>query len=290
MLSEGSERALRLALEGASVKAGRTPSWLSKSADFTLRGVRRGSTTLVFDAPTLGETAGGQIQQLDFWGKVPDQDETALTLLARSVSEVKKKNVQSDSYDPGVLESLAAFKSIFADGKNEVRLVSENRPHDGFYLNTAAFEEIDNLRKSIPPPQASLVSGFFNMIQHSQKSFELTSESGSVIRGRIDDQLIPVEMMRRFWGRKVTVKGVLHYGASGKPRMLEAQTIETSKAGDEILESVHAVRESSEWLAGLKPAPEEAQIVSSIWGKWPGDEDINELLGALREDSPEPDE
>jgi hypothetical protein len=290
VLSEGSERALRLALEGASVKTGRTPSWLSKSADFTLRGVKRGTTTLVFDAHTLGETAGDQIQQLDFWGKVPQLDDTALTLLAKSVSDVKKKNIQSDSYDPGVLESLAAIKSIFADGRNEVRLVSEDRPHDGFYLNTATFEEIDSLRKSMPPPQAILVSGFFNMIQHSQKSFELTSESGSVVRGRIDDQLIPLEMMRRFWGRKVTVKGVLHYGASGKPRMLEAQTIETSKAGDEILESVHAVRESSEWLTGLSPAPEEAQTVSSIWGRWPGDENIEDLLGALREDSPERDE
>jgi hypothetical protein len=245
---------------------------------------------LVFDVPTLGETAGDQIQQLDFWGEVPQLDDTALTLLAKSVSEVKKKNVESDSYDPGVLESLAAFKSIFANGRNEVRLVSEKRPHDGFFLNTAAFEEIDNLRKSIPLPQAVLVSGFVNMIQHSQKSFELAFENGGTVRGRIDDQLIPIETMRRLWGKKVTVKGVLHYGASGKPRMLEAQSIETSKAGDEILESVHAVRESSEWLTGLKPALEETQMVSSIWGKWPGDESIEELLGALREDSPARDE
>ena len=46
VLCEGSERALRLALEGASIKTGRTPSWLSKSTDFVLRGVRRGSTSM----------------------------------------------------------------------------------------------------------------------------------------------------------------------------------------------------------------------------------------------------
>lgn len=54
---EGSERALRLAIEGESVKVGRLPDWLEKSADLVLKGIKKGSTVLVFDAPTLGDVA-----------------------------------------------------------------------------------------------------------------------------------------------------------------------------------------------------------------------------------------
>ena len=51
ILSEGAERALRLAIEGQSIKKGPTPAWLSQSTDFILAGMNKGSTALVIDAP-----------------------------------------------------------------------------------------------------------------------------------------------------------------------------------------------------------------------------------------------
>jgi len=81
ILSEGAERALRLAIEGQSIKKGPTPAWLSQSTDFILAGMNKGSTALVIDAPTLGEAAREQISQVDLWLTPPKASDTALTFL-----------------------------------------------------------------------------------------------------------------------------------------------------------------------------------------------------------------
>ena len=84
---ESSERGLRLAIQGESVKRGAIPAWLARSLDFTVTGLEKGSTTLVVDAPLLGETAPEQIKQQDLWYSKPKPEDTALTLLSRSVKE-----------------------------------------------------------------------------------------------------------------------------------------------------------------------------------------------------------
>jgi hypothetical protein len=64
-LVETAERGLRLAVQGESVKRGPVPGWLTRSLDFTITGLKKGSTTLTLEAPALGETAEKRIQQQD---------------------------------------------------------------------------------------------------------------------------------------------------------------------------------------------------------------------------------
>ena len=64
-LTETCERGLRLAVQGESVKRGPIPGWLARSLDFTVTGIKKGSTTILVDAPPLGETAPDQIKQQD---------------------------------------------------------------------------------------------------------------------------------------------------------------------------------------------------------------------------------
>lgn len=283
-LSEGSERALRLALEGQSVKRGRLPDWLSKSTDFLLTGIRRGSTTLVFEAPTLGAAAGEQIAQQDLWNTVPNPDDTALTILSKSVADAEREDLDSERYDPGVLNALLEFRRILDQDNVSIKLVSDQRRRENFSLDNTAFQKIEKLKIATPEPQAVLVAGFFNMIQHSQRKFELTLETGGTVRGRIDEQSISIEQMRSLWGKKVTIKGILHFTASKKPRLLEAQVITPRQAGDELLNTMSLPLEATRVVSKLRPPLADAEgIVSDIWGKWPGEESIDEILNALKE-------
>lgn len=283
---EGSERALRLAIEGESVKVGRLPDWLEKSADFVLKGIKKGSTVLIFDAPTLGEVAPLQIQQQDLWYTVPEPSDTALTILAKSVADIKRGNRESERYDTGVLESLLNLKELVKDERVTVGLTSPQRRAEKFSLNNQSFEKIEVLKKVTPLPQAVVVTGYLDAIRHSQRQFELKTERGEIIRGRIDEASISVEQMRTLWGKKATVKGVLHFMASGKPRLLEAQVINPREAGDEIFSTLSLPLSTSKVMEPLKGLSTREGLVSEIWGKWPGDESIEELLDALK-DNPE---
>lgn len=285
-LYEGSERALRLAIEGESVKAGRLPDWLEKSADFVLKGIKKGSTVLVFDAPTLGEVAPKQIQQQDLWYTVPEPDDTALTMLAKAVEDIKRENRESERYDPGVLESLLSLRELVKDDKVTVGLTCLPRRPEKFFLNKQSFEKIEVLKKATPLPQAVIVTGYLDAIRHSRQQFELKTERGEIVRGRIDAASISVEQMRELWGKKVTVKGVLHFMASGKPRFLEAQVINPRETGDEIFSTFSLPLSTHKVMEPLKEMSSREGLVSEIWGQWPGDERIEELLDDL-EDSPE---
>lgn len=282
VLSQGSERALRLALEGGSKKKGPTPLWLARSADFVLTDIRPGSTTLVFEAPTLGAVAGRQIKQQDLWAVVPEPEDTALTVLSKSVRDAENENLDSESYDLGVLESLLGFRRILDEDNVTIRISSLKRKTDSFKLDVKSFKKIEMLRTVTPESQAVLLTGFLDLIVHSKHRFEFTLENGQTVRGKIDETLIPVENMRQFWGKKVTIKGTLHFAASKKPRFLEAQVINPRSSSDDVLSSISYPLPIKDIIARVHRESNEVSV-SEIWGKWPGDESIDELMRALTE-------
>ncbi len=281
ILSEGSERALRLALEGESVKRGIAPSWLLASADFVLKDIKKGSTVLVFEAPTLGSVAEEQIQQQDLWNVVPSPEETAITVLSKTITDAEKENLDSDTLDRGVLETLMEFKKLLNGTEVKIELTSEKRKEDKFHLDNSSYQQINRIRNETPEPQAVLLTGFLNMIQHSQRRFELTMENGQTVRGKMNENSINVEQMRNLWSKKVTVKGVLYYAPSKKPRFLEAEVITSKHTGDDIFSTMPIPFNVAEPFVLAQKSISAEGIVSEIWGKWPGDENIEELLEEL---------
>lgn len=278
---ESSERGLRLAIQGESVKRGAIPAWLARSLDFTVTGLEKGSTTLVFEAPLLGETAPEQIKQQDLWYSKPKPDDTALTLLSRSVKEAVSENLESNAYDKGVLDGLLSFESFFKTFGDKLVVQAHGRPAESFSLSCSELEHVRRLKTDTPEPTALVISGQFDMIQHSSRRFHLLLSNGHVIPGTIDRDILNVENMREFWGKKVTIKGRVHFNPGRRVRLLEAQTIKPAEEGEEIFEKMPApskpiaLFEMDLHKLGFAPALEE------IWGKWPGDEPIEELLGSL---------
>lgn len=287
ILSEGSERALRLALEGESVKRGTIPLWLTASSDFVLKDIKKGSTILLFEAPTLGEIAKEQIQQPDLWNIVPSPEDTAITVLSKTISDAEHENLDSDAMDKGVLETLMEFKRLLNGTDIQIDLRSERGKNESFSLNNASYQKINRIRNETPEPQTVLLTGFLNMIQHSQRRFELTTENGQAVRGKMNDSTINVEHVRTLWGKKVTVKGILHYTASKRPRYLDAEIITSKKSGDDIFTTIPIPFKVHDPLVYAQKNISAETIVSEIWGKWPGDESIESLLEELKEKGPE---
>ncbi len=107
-------------------------------------------------------------------------------------------------------------------------------------------------------------------------------KNGETLQGKIDEEFISLEQMRKLWGRQVTIKGVLHYQASGKPSFLEAQLIQALQPGDEIFEKIDTPKSVAQILTEVESEMAGRDVVAEIWGKWPGDESIEEILDALK--------
>jgi hypothetical protein len=280
-LSETAERSLRLAIQGESIKRGPLPIWLSRSLDFTVTGMKKGSTTFLLDAPELRDTAPEQIKQQDLWYSKPTPDDTALSLVGRSVKDAVFEDFESQAYDKAVLESLLSFEIFFKSFGNKVTIQSAERPTENFKLGNEELDRIRELKSDIPEPVALVLSGVFDVIQHSRKKFHLALSNGEVIPGTIDPDILDVEQMREFWGKKVTIKGVVHFKPGRKVRLLEAQAIKLAEPGEEIFEQLQVAPKPVSLFDSEVQKLSMAPALAEIWGKWPGDESIDELLSSL---------
>jgi len=156
-LLQGSERALRLSIEGASVKRGRAPSWLSNSLDFTIVGISKGATALEIEAPTLAESAPQQVRQQNLWYTLPDPEDTALSLLSRSVSEATSERLESEYYDRGVLSALLSFKPLLGKYFDGLEMISPDRTRDGFRIGDEEIAKLGRLEAQTPDPTPPLL-------------------------------------------------------------------------------------------------------------------------------------
>jgi len=137
-------------------------------------------------------------------------------------------------------------------------------------------------KKNSPTLQAVVVSGFFAAPEPGRKRFQLVMKNGEKFPGKIDERLIDFQNLRKLRGQQVTIKGMLHFQASGKPRLLEAQMITLWQPGDEAFEAISVPLPKVQIRAQVHGARTDRNLAAEIWGKWPGNESIDQLLDMLR--------
>ena len=281
-LLKGSDRVLRLFVEGRSTKSGKNPDWVKKSLDFTITGIKAGSTVIELEAPVLREAIPEQFIQKKLEVDSISPDDTALTLLSRSISDASAENMESDYFDSGVLDALLSFNDITTRYATELKITSKTKVEDNFRISREEIKTIKKIKLETPGPHTVVIAGFFNLIEHNNRRFQLKLEDGRSIEGIMDPSFVDSENMRELWGKKVTVKGKALYKPSGRLRRLEAQLVTSFEPGDKILQRIPMVQKRA------KPAGEfvlekksNSEALRKVWGKWPGDESIEELLALL---------
>ena len=88
--------------------------------------------------------------------------------------------------------------------------------------------------------------------------------------------------MCQYWGKKATIKGIVHFRPSGKPRLVEAQVIKIMDEGEEFFDNIPQVQTEAAFLKTTKEAAVQTGWLKEIWGKLSCDEPIETLLAALR--------
>jgi hypothetical protein len=229
----------------------------------------------------LGDTASEQIKQQDLWYSKPKPEDTALTLVGRSVNDAILGNLESLAYDKGVLDGLLSFETFFKTHGTRIVVQALGRSRENFVIDCETLDHARRLKADTPEPTAFVISGKFDLIQHSSRRFRLALSNSQVIPGTIDPTILSVEHMRDFWGKKVTIKGLVHFNPGRKVRLLEAQTIKLAEQGEEIFEKMPTAPKAMGLFESDVHKLNAAPGLEQVWDKWPGDESVEELLTAL---------
>lgn len=276
-------RATRLAATGRSVAKGPRPAWLRAAMDFTVTGLGTGSTTLDIQAPRLGDILSDDFAQHDLWLQQPDVRDTALDLGARAISEAQKASASGDHYDTSVLEEILGLGRAAAAPDVRYELIPEDPARPGFVLKATACARIKEHLRLIPSPRAFVVSGRLDEIGHGTGRFRLLMEDGESLQGRLHLSSLDVELLRPLWGNPATVQGIVHFKSNGQPRFIEAFRISARAAADAIFERMPTAVTIGYEVAVTGPSFTVIRNVDPmvLWGAWPGDEPIEELLAQL---------
>ena len=281
-LTKTAEKATRLAATGRSGGRGAKPRWLSAALDFTVTGLGSGSTTVDIEAPRLGDIPEADLSQEDFWLQRPDIEDTALDLGARATVEAQSSRASGDHFDRSVLQAIIGFERAAEAPEIQYKLIPQNPSRTGFVLRASTCAQIRERLHLIPVARAFVVSGRLDEIRHGFGRFRLLMGHGQSLPGQLDRHL-DVELLRPLWGKLATVQGIVHFKSNGQPRLMEARRISARAGGDGIFESMPEGDLVGQEASISKASANTMRHIDPmiLWGAWPGDEPIEDLLAQL---------
>jgi len=276
VLVDGTQRAVRLRLEGRSTAQGPAPAWVEQAAAFDVR-IEAGSTQLVLEAPPLAEAAPEQFAQVRLFGEVT-ADRSCLDLLTESLDDAIAGRGDSGLFDDALLECFSDFGSAFRHGVEAMELANGTI----YRLDPPTVQTFDVLKRRIPPDQRVVLAGKLDLLRHTSRMFTLVLEDGAAVRGVLGGD-VDLDRVGHLWGKNARISGAAKFRPSGAVLRIEADDVHPAE-GD-----------FSVWSKSPRPLLGELDTrtlhreqgprsgVSALFGKWPGHETEEEFLRALAE-------
>ena len=282
-LATTARRATSLLATGSGSSKGGAPRWLADATDFTVTGLNPGSTVIEVAALPLGTAAPERFAQPELWGAESQAKATALDLVAQAIEEAKNPNSDGNWFDGAVLKAILSFpvSGRMSTVNFTLTPIGAHSRHRSFSLEREAKQGIQKRLQAIPAPRAFIVSGRLDEIRYPSKGFRLTLPDESHILGHLVPA-VAVESLRPLWGRPATVEGMVHFKASGTPRLIKARKVIAQVAEDAVFRELPMV---DPLIAGdqekVRLRATDSINLDRIVNRWPGDESIEELMEML---------
>ena len=286
-LLETAKRATRLLATGEGTGRGKAPRWLQEAADFTLTGLMPGSTILDIEAPPLRESAYEVFAIQDLLDDRteacrPSLDDTALDLASLAIREAQEDDPAGERFDGAVLEAILGFRNAAGDPGVSYEMTSRTSTHGNFLLDDSACARIEERLNSIPSPRAFIVSGRLDRIEHDAAKFRLIVDRSAPLLGKLAREALDVELLRSLWGEQTTVAGMVHFKHNGQPRLIEARRIRGYLEGDSVFQEMPSADVPTRGVLTREETRKgRAADFMKLWGTWPGEEPLEDLLAQL---------
>lgn len=274
LLMKTSKKSLSFFVEGVSHNKGNFPKWINDTSNFIITGLKKGSTVIEIISPQLRHTNEKIVNQGALWNDfIVDGASTGMTFLIKSTNGIKDNE---DYYNKGILQSIKDFDKIIGNN-GSLTIESENVDNtESAIIGKDCMRTINKLIEEIPIPQTVTISGNLDTIKHSKNMFVLQLSNNKKVHGYVNTDFLDPDALRKYWGKKITLKGKAQYSISGKIQMIEATSIKKFEDGEEILTS------TSRELNLFKNTNSKKGAIYP-WEYWPEDDNtpLEELLSML---------
>jgi hypothetical protein len=223
-LRKVSEGALRLYIEGhSSNKRGRDPEWVEKSLEFSLSGIKKGSTILEVKAPYLTETLGSYQQPLyDELGIDSLTNQTAIGLAIAAYERATENPDSIDTLDKNLLKVMLGFNKFF--GHNSKSSININgTAKQKITIAPTTLRKIKILEEKTPVDQKIKITGKLEMMKHSSNLLELVNANGK-FKAHLSHEF-SFDKALPFFGKDITCSGLAHFNPKGQISSIEITNI-----------------------------------------------------------------
>ena len=275
--------AIRMAFEGRSAARGAQPGWLQAASD--IRFVDHSGTdetTLVFEAPQLGDAAKKIYEQHELWATRPEPTDSGFDLLADVVSDVAARNSDSERFDARLLRRVANFGHAMNGTFQEIVITGHRytRSHPAS-VTPGVISTAREFSSSTPASQAARVMGRLDMIRGSTQSFGLKLRNGDEVRGVFTEG--DIGQLAQLFQRDVLVLGKAVYRPSGRLLRIDASEILNATDEDQFFSKLPVPRMVKRDVREPFGFQQGKGGIGAIFGKWPGDESDDQIAAALEE-------
>jgi hypothetical protein len=276
---------VRMAFEGRSAGVGTPPDWLKRASDIRILGFAEdhGDTLLELEARTLGGAAPELYKQKKLWNDLPSPEETALHVMSRVISDIRRSVSDSALYDLPLLKVTHTLSSLFNRDLEFIRL--PQFPGDSQLsgvIDRSVPERALELSTRTPNPRAVRIAGTVDMIRYSTRAFALKLQDGKEVHGVLENSEL-VQHLSQFLNKKAVVVGKAVYRPSGSLLRIDATYLEEAPQGSALFSRIPDPVSSTSVTSKGRPIDAAKSNVAAFFGIWPGEESDEQLLAALKD-------
>jgi len=273
-----SEGALHIRLKGISIQKGRKRISLEKALKISLTGIKEGSTILCLESQPFSETL--EKIQLDLFRQEAQLEipkHTPVSMFITAFHDALDEESNKEYLDKPLLKELKNFSRIFFSDNEKVSIVNQDTVKQ-LEITKSTFTQIINIDDELPKPESIILNGEVDLLQYSKFKVQIKTQEG-LVNGFIGDELDPEEIAR-YWGKEVTLSGTQHYKPGGR-NIVEIQRVFKPEAGDQYFSRKKKTETVEEQIQRQLRERNYQNLLPEIVGKWPGDEDFDELIKML---------
>lgn len=114
-------------------------------------------------------------------------------------------------------------------------------------------------------------------MRHSDSLLQVITQ-GKRIRAFLSEEL-NIQEVKKYFGEEVTIDGIAHFNPKGELASFEVKKIRLAKSSDNYFKKIpQPVQQRIELKELAHEQDYKGTSLSDVIGKWPGDEDIDDLL------------
>jgi len=240
---------------------------------------QEGDTILTLDAENFSNIP----VQLDlFREKEALRTLTPMALVIKVFAAALHEDADKNLIDEPLIDELLKFKRFFHTDTEKVLLTNRSTVPE-IEFSRKEIDKIENLYKTIPQPQKTLITGVVDEMKYSREQVILTTRDNQKVVVLVAKERLGE--LKQFFGQHIAINGMAYFKPGGQ---LSYVQMEAFGEADENMRKMFSKKPHKmsmqqqialQLREGKKPNP-----LPDIIGKWPGDEtdeEFEQMLKAL---------